>query len=318
MIELLGKYGLVPVVVLDRAEDALPLGEALEEGGLPIMEITLRTEAGLESIRRVRQAKPDYLLGAGTVITLDQCKASVDAGASYIVSPGFNKEIVEWCLANNVDVLPGCVTPTEITMALSYGLKVLKFFPANIYGGASGLKALYAPFQSTGVKFVPTGGVSLQNLGEYADKPFLHAIGGSWLTPKDLIQAGDFTAITKITKDSILKLLGFELGHLGINTDSPEAAHEVGEIFENAFGWGQRFLDVSVFAGNEIEAMNYQGAGRMGHIAVRTNSVDRAVFHLEKKGFKADPSTFKYKGGRLVFAYLTQDFGGFALHLSQK
>ena len=318
MIELLGKYGLVPVVVLDHADDAIPLGEALEAGGLPIMEVTLRTEAGLESIRRIRAAKPDYLLGAGTVLTLDQCKASVEAGASYIVSPGFNKEIVEWCLENKVDVLPGCVTPTEITMALSYGLKVLKFFPASVYGGAAGLKALYAPFQSTGVKFVPTGGVSLTNMGEYADKPFLHAIGGSWLTPKDLIEKGDYAKITRITKDSIMQLLGFELGHLGINLDSPEEANRVGALFENAFGWSQKFGDISIFAGSGIEAMYAKGNGDMGHIAVRTNSVDRALFYLEKKGFKADESTFKYKGGRLIFAYVAQDFGGFALHLSQK
>ena len=210
MIELLGKYGLVPVVVLDRADDALPLGEALDLGGLPIMEITLRTEAGLESIRRIRQAKPEYLLGAGTVLTLDQCKASVEAGASYIVSPGFNKEIVEWCLENKVDVLPGCVTPTEITTALSYGLKVLKFFPANVYGGITGIKALYAAFQQTGLKFVPTGGVSLSNLQDFADKAFVHAVGGSWLTPKDLVNAGDFAEITRITKDSIAKLLGID------------------------------------------------------------------------------------------------------------
>ena len=277
MIELLGKYGLVPVVVLDRAEDALPLGEALEKGGLPIMEITLRTDAGLESIRRVRAEKPDYLLGAGTVLTLDQCKAAVDAGASYIVSPGFNAEIVRWCLENKIDVLPGCVTPTEITAALSYGLKVLKFFPANVYGGITGMKALYSAFQQTGLKFVPTGGVSLANLQDFADKPFIQAIGGSWLTPKDLINAGDFEAITKITKDSIDKLLGLEL-------DGPLVKAEEAE----------KVCEVCV------------------------NSVDRAVFYLEKKGFKADPETLKCKGGRLTYACLTQDPGGIALHLSQK
>ncbi|MCL2828513.1 MAG: bifunctional 4-hydroxy-2-oxoglutarate aldolase/2-dehydro-3-deoxy-phosphogluconate aldolase [Oscillospiraceae bacterium] len=196
VLKRLGTCGIVPVVVLDKVEDAIPTAKALLAGGVDVMEITLRTEAGLGSIRQVAEQCPDVLVGAGTVITLDQCKQAVEAGARFIVSPGFNPTVVEWCIANNISVTPGCVTPTEITAALELGINVLKFFPADVYGGLSAMKALAGPFGN--VKFVPTGGISDKNLAEYVSAPFIHAVGGSWLCAKADIASGNFEKITAL------------------------------------------------------------------------------------------------------------------------
>ena len=193
--------GIVPVVVMDRAADAVPTAKALLAGGVDLMEITLRTEAGLESIRQVAVHCPEICVGAGTVLTLEQCKQAVDAGASFIVSPGFDPAVVEWCLQKDVPVTPGCVTPTEITAALALGLKVLKFFPANVYGGLSAMKALAGPFG--GVKFIPTGGISEKNLAEYVSAPFIFAVGGSWFCARQDIAGGNFETITALAGQAV-------------------------------------------------------------------------------------------------------------------
>lgn len=186
--------GVVPVVVLDRAEDAVPTARALLAGGVDVMEITFRTDAAAASIHAVAEACPEMLVGAGTVITLEQCRQAVACGARFIVAPGFDAEVVRWCVEQDVAVTPGCVTPTEIMAAMKLGLRVVKFFPAGVYGGLKALKALSAPFG--GVRFIPTGGVDARNLGEYLSAPFVHAVGGSWLCPKAEIAAGHFEQIT--------------------------------------------------------------------------------------------------------------------------
>jgi len=165
-----------------------------------VMEITLRTEAGLESIREVAQQCPEICVGAGTVITLEQCKAAVEAGAKFIVSPGFNPEVVRWCMDVDIAITPGCVTPTEIMAAMELGVKVFKFFPANIYGGLTAMKALAGPFG--GIQFIPTGGVSAKNLGEYCDAPFIHAVGGTWFCGRADIKAGAFDKIASLSLEA--------------------------------------------------------------------------------------------------------------------
>ncbi|MDR2490748.1 MAG: bifunctional 4-hydroxy-2-oxoglutarate aldolase/2-dehydro-3-deoxy-phosphogluconate aldolase [Spirochaetaceae bacterium] len=198
--ERIHKTYLVPVVVMDDAELAVDTAKALASGGVDIMEITLRTEAGLPSIAAVAKNCPGVVSGAGTVLTLEACKKAIDAGACFIVSPGFDRQIVEHCQKNNVAVLPGCVTPTEITMAINAGLDVVKFFPANVYGGIKAIKALAGPFPA--IKFVPTGGVDLSNLADYI-APQIHAVGGGWLCDKKLVNAADWPALSKIAADSI-------------------------------------------------------------------------------------------------------------------
>ena len=200
VLERFSRAGVVPVVVLDDAKDAVPTANAMLAGGIDVMEITFRTAAAPDAIRAVSESCPDMLVGAGTILTLEQCKKAVEMGAKFIVSPGFDAEVVGWCVENNIPVTPGCVTPTEITAALKMGLKVLKFFPANIYGGLNAMKNLAAPF--VGIKFLPTGGVNAANIREYIDAPFIHAVGGSWVCPKADIAAGNFEKITALCAEA--------------------------------------------------------------------------------------------------------------------
>ena len=316
VIEKLGLTGIVPVVVIDELKDALPTAGAMLRGGVDVMEITLRTKAGLDSIRAVAADCPDILVGAGTVLTLDQCKACVDAGAKFIVSPGLNRALVAWCIENGVAVTPGCVTPTEITQALELGINVVKFFPANVYGGLPAMKALAAPFGS--VKFIPTGGVNAQNLPEYAAAPFVHAVGGSWVCDKSDIAANNFDKITALCAEAVQLILSFDFGHLGINTPDDNCSMEVVNVFSNAFGFAPKPGSSSNFAGNAIEVMKSMYLGKNGHIAVKTNNISRAMAYLGKKGYEVDLGTAKYKNDNIIAVYLKNEICGYAIHLLQK
>ena len=194
-------FGVVPVVVLDDAGDALPLAKALIQGGLPCAEVTFRTDAAEESIRLMSTAWPEMLLGAGTVLTVEQVDRAVAAGAKFIVSPGFDPEIVDYCLERNIPVLPGCVTPSEVAQAVKRGLKTIKFFPAQQAGGLPMLKAMAAPY--TMVKFMPTGGISAQNLKDYLGFDRVLCCGGSWMVKKDMIRNKEFDRIEQLTKEAV-------------------------------------------------------------------------------------------------------------------
>lgn len=201
LLEKLGRLGVVPVVKIERAEDAVGLGRALLAGGLPCAEITFRTAAAEDAIRRISSSLPEIIVGAGTVLTVDQASKAVSAGARFIVSPGFNQKVVDWCLQNEIPVTPGVVTPTEIDMALDRGLNILKFFPAEAIGGIAVLKAISAPYG--GVKFIPTGGINRNNLADYLALPSVHCCGGSWLVKANLISAGKFDEITQLTREAM-------------------------------------------------------------------------------------------------------------------
>ncbi len=198
--EKFAQFGVVPVVVLNDAKDAKPLAEALVKGGLPCAEVTFRTEAAEESIRIMADSYPDMLVGAGTVLTTDQVDRAVNAGAKFIVSPGFDPEIVDYCLQKDIPVFPGCITPSEMAQAIKRGLKVIKFFPAAQFGGVDTIKALAAPY--TSVKFMPTGGINAGNLKDYLDFDKILCCGGSWMVKGDLVKAGDFDKICELTKEA--------------------------------------------------------------------------------------------------------------------
>lgn len=194
-------YAVVPVVVLDDAEDAAPLAEALVKGGLPCAEVTFRTEAAEESIRIMSEKYPEMLVGAGTVLTTEQVDRAVAAGAKFIVSPGFDPEIVDYCMEKNIPVFPGCVSPSEVAQAVKRGLKVVKFFPAEQAGGLAMLKAMAAPY--TMLKFMPTGGINTKNLKEYLGFSKILCCGGSWMVKGDMIKNKEFDKITEITKEAV-------------------------------------------------------------------------------------------------------------------
>ena len=193
-------FGVVPVVVLDDVKDALPLAKALTEGGLPCAEVTFRTEAAEESIKVMAEAYPDMVVGAGTVLTIEQVDAAVKAGAKFIVSPGFDPEIVDYCLEKEIPIFPGCVTPSEVAQAVKRGLKVVKFFPAEPAGGVAMIKAMAAPYHQ--LRFMPTGGIGTQNLKDYLEFDKIICCGGSWMVKADLIKNGEFEKICKLTKEA--------------------------------------------------------------------------------------------------------------------
>ena len=202
--EKIHDVGIVPVVVIEDVKDAVPLANALLAGGICFMEITLRTACALDAIKEVATNVPGMIVGAGTVLNRSQAADAVAAGAEFIVSPGLDEEKVIYCKENNIYCCPGCVTPTEIMKAISLGLDVVKFFPANVYGGLKALKALAAPF--TGVKFLPTGGINEENMSEYAEAPFIIAIGGSFVCTKKDIKDNNFDKITELSKITVEKI----------------------------------------------------------------------------------------------------------------
>lgn len=193
-------YAVVPVVVLNDADDAISLADALIKGGLPCAEVTFRTDAAEESIRRICESFPDMLVGAGTVLTTKQVERAYKAGAKFIVSPGFDPEIIDYCISIGLPVLPGCITPSEIAQAVKRGLKVVKFFPAEQSGGVAMIKAMAAPYSM--VKFMPTGGISTKNLADYLSCDKILCCGGSWMVKEDLIKSGSFDKITDMTKEA--------------------------------------------------------------------------------------------------------------------
>lgn len=201
VLRKIGELGVVPVIAIEDAADASRLGRALLAGGLPCAEITFRTGAAAEAMRVMAATCPDVLVGAGTVLTVDQAKTAKEAGASFVVTPGFDPGVVDWCIANEMPITPGVLTPTEINMALNKGLTVLKFFPAEAGGGVKTLKAIAGPYQD--VKFIPTGGISAANLPAYLRLGSVHACGGSWMVKKQLISDGQFEQITAMCAEAV-------------------------------------------------------------------------------------------------------------------
>ncbi len=201
VIETIGSLGIVPVVAIEDANHAEQLGVALMAGGLPCAEITFRTAAAKDSIATLSAKFPDMIVGAGTVLTVEQAEQAKTAGAKFIVTPGFDAEVVDWCLANEIPVTPGVITPTEINMALRKGLTILKFFPAEASGGVKLLKAIGGPYGA--VKFIPTGGISPRNLSDYMQLGNVYACGGSWMVKKQLITEGKFTEITQLARQAV-------------------------------------------------------------------------------------------------------------------
>ena len=200
LAEKFQKFGVVPVVVLEDTKDAAPLAKALVEGGLPCAEVTFRTEAAEASIRLMAEQYPEMLIGAGTVLTKEQVNAAVKAGAKFIVSPGFDPEIVDYCLEKEIPVLPGCISPSEVAQAVKRGLNIVKFFPAEAAGGLAMIKAMAAPY--TSLKFMPTGGINAKNLEEYLACDKILCCGGSWMVKGDLVKAGEFDKIREMTKEA--------------------------------------------------------------------------------------------------------------------
>jgi len=316
ILEKIGELGIVPVVKIEKAEDALLLGRALIDGDLPITEITFRTSVAEESIKTLTRELPKLLVGAGTVLTIEQVKKAISAGAKFIVSPGFNPRVVDYCIENGIPVTPGINSPTQIEMALERGIEVVKYFPAEASGGLPLLKSMSAPY--TGIKFIPTGGINQNNLCSYLSDNKVLACGGSWMVKPGLISSGNFDEITRLTKEAVSIMLGFEFAHLGINEENKNKALNSANLLSHLFYFPIKEGTSSIFAGPGFEVIKNKFIGEHGHIAIATNDIYRATTCLKMKGISVLPETAKEKDGKLKAIYLDQEVSGFAIHLLQK
>ncbi|MBE5866150.1 MAG: bifunctional 4-hydroxy-2-oxoglutarate aldolase/2-dehydro-3-deoxy-phosphogluconate aldolase [Lachnospiraceae bacterium] len=318
VLEQISKIGIVPVVKIDRAEDALPLAKALCAGGLPCAEVTFRTDAAAEAIKIMTDNFPDMCVGAGTVLNAAQVDAAIAAGSKFIVSPGLNPKTVKYCIEKNIPITPGTSSPSDIEQAIELGLDVVKFFPAEQSGGLAKIKAMAAPYVN--MKFMPTGGVNAKNLTSYLDFPKIIACGGSWMVPGDLINAGEWDKIEQLTREAVQTMLGFELAHVGVNAANEEEAEKVAKRFGFLFGMPVKVGGSSIFAGTAVEVMKKPYLGANGHIGIRTNYIERAMNYMTTVlGVEFDESTAKRDAkGNLKAIYLKEEIGGFAVHLVQK
>ena len=310
--------GLIPVIKIDNPDDAIPLAKALIDGGLPAAEITFRTSCAAEAIKNITEAYPEMLVGAGTVLTTEQVDAAIEAGSKFLVSPGLNPKVTAYALSKGVPMLPGCSNPSDVEAALELGLTTVKFFPAEAAGGLNMLKSMAAPYGN--LTFMPTGGINANNLLDYLKFNKIVACGGSFMVKDELIKEKKWDEITALTRNAVKSMLGLEFLHLGINNENAEESKRGAKLFELMFGMSLRETSKSIFAGEAFEFMNFKGPGKCGHIAIRTNFVDRAMAYFKRQGFDFDESTIVYdeKSGKPKFVYFKDEICGFAIHLIQK
>lgn len=316
ILEQISRIGIVPVVKIDREEDALPLAKALCAGGLPCAEVTFRTSAAAGAIKIMTENFPNMCVGAGTVLNAEQVDAAVAAGAKFIVSPGLNPKTVKYCIDKGVPVTPGTSSPSDIEQAIEFGLDVVKFFPAEQSGGLAKIKAMAAPYVN--MKFMPTGGINAKNLTSYLDFPKIIACGGSWMVPGDLINEGAWDKIESLTREAVQTMLGFELAHVGINAANEEEAAKAANRFAFLFGMPAKAGNSSIFAGTAVEVMKTPFKGANGHIAIRTNYIERAVNYLSTVLGVEFEEPKRDDKGKFKAIYLKEEVGGFAVHLVQK
>ena len=314
VLKAISDIGVIPVIKIEDLETALPLANALREGGINTIEVTARNDLAFRAIEKIRKAFPDMLVGAGTITSADKANEAISVGARYIVSPGFNLKTVCYCQEHGLPIVPGCVTPTEIEAAMEAGLSTLKFFPSEDNGGVKTMKNLSGPFG--GVKFVPTGGIDFSNMGAYLQWGFIAAVGGSFMAPADLIRQHNWAAITANCRRAIQLALGFELAHVGLNHDTEEEAVANAVLMDERFLLGTKVGGRSTFAGKAVEFMHTQFYGAKGHIGYLTNSVERAKAFFESRDIAIREESIRYdQNGKMTVLYLKDEIGGFALHV---
>lgn len=314
VFETIEKTGILPVINITDIETALPLAQALTDSGIPVIEVTLRNEKSLDAIKTIRNNYPQMGILAGTVLSVETAEQAIAAGADGIVMPGYDDEIVDYAIENNIPIVPGCVTAADIQKGVKKGIKVFKFFPAEQCGGVAALKLLSGPFK--GVKFLPTGGINYDNLGDYLKNDFIIACGGSYMADAKTLKAKDFEKIAANCKKAMDISLNFKLAHIGVNHDDATAAYNSAEIISAAFRFNVRECSSSTFAGNAVECMHNYRFGEKGHIGFSTNSMKRAMAYLEARGIEFDDSSIKRDAdGNITCIYFKDQVAGFALHI---
>lgn len=313
VVKRIRDLGILPVIAIEDADKAVPLAKALCDGGLPAAEITFRTACAKEAIMRIRRELPDMLVGAGTVLTKDQVDDALEAGVEFIVTPGFNPEVVKYAISRGAIIMPGTATPGEMEQAMSLGLEIVKFFPAEQNGGVAKLKAVAAPYSK--LRFIPTGGVNANNLVDYIKFPKIVACGGTWMVKKELIDDENWSEIKRLTEEAVRSMLGLEFIHMGINCQNGDEAIKAAELIKAMFGFDYANGNSSVFTmGKSVELCKTPKPGKFGHIAIATNSIERAAAYFKAKGFELLDESAISNG----MVYFKDEIMGFAIHLVQK
>ena len=311
------EIGIIPVIAFNDVDEAIPLCKALMDGGLPAAEVTFRTACAEECIRKIHEELPDMLLGAGTVLTNDQADRAMAAGASFVVAPGYDPNVTQHVIDKGGLMMPGTCSAGEMQQAMNQGCEAIKFFPAEANGGVDMLKNIGAALKTA--KWMCTGGVNAKNVNTYLANPQIIAVGGTWMCKSDKIKAGAGEDITAACKEAVDVMLGLELGHIGINCADDAEAMKTAELLGGLLSKAVAPGNSSIFVGNkEFEIMKKPGRGTHGHIAIKCNNIDRAVYHLSRRGVKFDMDSMVTKNDKHIAIYLADEVAGFAIHLVQK
>lgn len=308
------ELGILPVIHVKEAAWAEPLAQALIEGGLPAIEVLARSEGALDILRQMKQNHPEMTVGAGTIMTLEMAEAAVKAGADFIVSPGYDQAMIDACNSWGIPIVPGCSTATELQRAYVSGLRLVKFFPTEAAGGLKAMEDFAGPFM--GMKFLPTGGISLDNLETYLASDKIGACGGSFVAPKATLEQQDWATVVKKCRQARQAALGFRLAHVGINHSSQDEARKTADLFCRLFAMAPKVHSACTFAGTAVECNDFMGPGEKGHIGFRTFSMPRALAWLAEQGVELREDYRKYDAaGNLSCVYLKDDIAGFAVHI---
>ena len=317
VVQRVYEIGIIPVIAFNSVDEALPLCKALMAGGLPAAEVTFRTACAEDCIKKIHDELPDMLLGAGTVLTTDQADRAMAAGASFIVSPGFDPNVTKHVIDKGGIMMPGTCSPGEMQQAMNLGCEAIKFFPAEANGGVAMLKNIGGALKTA--KWMCTGGINAKNVNDYLAYPQIFAVGGTWMCKSDKIKAGAWDEITAMCREAVDTMLGLELAHIGINSADEAEAAKTAETLGLLLNMAVKPGNSSIFVGKkEFEIMKKPGRGTHGHIAIGTNNVDRAIYHLGRRGVKFDMDSKVVKNGKTTAIYMADEIAGFAIHLVQK
>lgn len=312
IIKQLELAGITPLIKIDDPKDALPLVGALTAAGINTVEVTFRTSAAKDVLKLISGKCKTMLVGAGTIISVEQVNDAVRAGAKYIVTPSFNPKVVDRCIELGVPIFPGCSNPTDIEQAYERGLRVVKFFPAELLGGVNMLKALSAPYPF--MRFIPTGGIREDNLNDYLGFNKVLCCGGTYVVDENLLKQKKFQEITRIARESVNKMLDIKLDHVAINTDM-KTGTELLKTFSKLSGEVYQPTEDKV-CGIEVVRENHNG--NIGHIAFSSSNLERCIYYLAQRGFTVDMSTIVKENGKISKLHLAGDNAGFTIQLIKK
>lgn len=315
-LKRISDVGILPIITLEEPLDAIPIGQALYDGGIPVMVVTFRTDAGADCIDLITKAIPDMTVGAGTVFTTEQVDRALEAGAAFFSSPAVNPTIVRYCQEKGVPIFPGVANPSDIEAAITLGLEHLEFFPAEANGGIDGLRAVSAPYPQ--VSFMPYGGINDDNIVQYLRDPKVFAVAGDWFIKDEWLRFKDYEMIEDAARKAVNNMLDFRIDHVGLNFAKDDAALYAAEEFGGIFGYDVKSTaeGTGYFAGSYFETMKPGNVGTAGHIAISTNSVERARAHLLRKGITFDDSRTEYlDDGSIRLVVLEKEIGGFSIQL---